>query len=102
MLRVRDRLISEVGPALMSVDPDHVVNAAMVDARVVTIGPHDRVRSDLFVTMFARHEAARSAGSAKIVERLHHAAVEASGIAAATVELVLNEHRSSFDYAAVE
>jgi hypothetical protein len=102
IVRVRDLLTDAVGPALMAVDPRHVVNSAMVDARLVAIGPLDRIRAPLFVTLFARTEADRVAGSAAIIELLSAAAAEAIDAASTVVELVLTDHHSSFDYVAHE
>ena len=102
IVRVRDRLSAEVGPALMAVDPDHIVNESMVDVRVVPTGPLDRIRADLLVTLFARRESGRVAGAAEVVDRLRRVAADAAEDEAVVVELVLNEHRSSFDYAELE
>lgn len=102
IVEVRDRLLAEVGPVLMTADPDHVVNQAMIDVRLVAIGPLDRIRGDVFVTLFARDESARRIGSARVVEQLRAVVVSAMGGGDAVVELVLTNHYSSFDYASVE
>jgi hypothetical protein len=102
IVRVRDHLIDVVGPALMSVDPDHVVNAAMVDAHLVEMGPLDRFRSDIFVTLLARTEPARVLGAASIVDVLTRSARDAASPTSVVVELVLTDHHSSFDYASLE
>lgn len=102
IVRVRDALVAEIGPALMAVDPEHVVNEDMVDVRVEPIGTHDRLRSDLFVTLLARSEPGRVAGAAHVVARLHQTAVDAADGQDAVVELVLTDHHSSVDYAALE
>jgi enamine deaminase RidA (YjgF/YER057c/UK114 family) len=99
---IRDALVDAAGPVLTEADPDHVVNAAMVDARLIPIGRLDRVRSDLFVTLLARHEPARATAAAAIVRRLVGVAVAASGLQDAVVELSLTQHTSSVDYASLE
>jgi hypothetical protein len=98
IVRVRDLLMDAVGPALMAVDPQHIVNSAMVDARLVAIGPLDRIRAPLFVTLFARTETDRVAGSATIIEGLTAAVAGAIDASSTVVELVLTDHHSSFDY----
>lgn len=99
---VRDALIDAVGPALTEADPAHVVNDMMVDAKLIAIGPLDRIRSDLFVTLFARHEPARAAAAVQVIARLSAVATEASGLVHPVVELSLTSHASSFDYSALE
>lgn len=98
---MRDRLVAAIGPALMEVDPDHIVNDQMVDVRVVPVGPLDRVRSAAFATVFARREPARSGGAAAVVSRLR-TAVDPEDRVDLVVELVLNDHTSSFDYEAIQ
>jgi hypothetical protein len=102
IVRVRDALLAAVGPALMAVDPVHVVNAAMVEVRVVAIGPLDQVRSPVFVTLFARTEPGRRAGAAAVVRHLVEAVSPTAPEVEPTIELVLTDHHSSFDYTSLE
>jgi enamine deaminase RidA (YjgF/YER057c/UK114 family) len=100
--RIRDALVDAAGPALTEADTEHVVNARMVDARLIPISHLDRVRSDLFITLLARHEPARAAAAAAIVRRLEAVAAAASGLDDPVVELSLTQHTSSVDYASLE
>ncbi|MGH9124719.1 MAG: hypothetical protein ACRDZ8_08330 [Acidimicrobiales bacterium] len=91
-----------MGTVLTEVDPDHLVNSTMVDCRVLEIGPLDRIRCDVFITVFARNEPARSVAASIITDRLSAVARAASGVEDAVVELILTAHSSSLDYATLE
>jgi hypothetical protein len=100
--RLRDALIDEVGMALTDADPSHLVNSRMVDARLIPVGPLDRIRGDLFVTLLARHEPARAAAADRIVDRIARCASDVVGPGDVVVELSLTHHYSSLDYSALE
>lgn len=94
---VRDHLGPSIGEILTVVDPDHVVTAAMVDWHVVDTRPVDTLRCPVFVTVFARRERRRAARRAEIVEHLR-AQLAAIVPVPFVIELVLNDHASSYDY----
>lgn len=97
---IRDMIGPAVAGLLTEADPDHQVTAAMVDVAVEPIGPLDRIRGDLFVTVLARDEpqrqAARNTIPAALARQLQSAAADV------VVELVLTQHTSSFDYSQLE
>jgi hypothetical protein len=102
IIRIRDVLGSAVAETLSESDPSHIVTDAMVDLRVEEIGPLDRIRSDLFVTLVARDEPCRQLNKSTIPEQLAAALREIVGSADVVVELVLTQHASSFDYSLLE
>lgn len=95
-------LAEMVARGLETVDPSHCVTPAMVDLRCCEIGPLDRVRSDLFITVLARREPARSVAASDLVLGWAAEVAERTGLGDVVVELVLTDHHSSFDYAALE
>lgn len=97
---MRDLLRSAAAEALTGVDPDHIVTPAMVDVRVMEVGPLDVVRASLFVTLLARHEPQRAQRADRIVAEIQD--VASSEVPDTVVELVLTDHASSFDYAQLE
>jgi hypothetical protein len=102
LAEVRDALVATAGPALMAADPQHIVNERMIDVKVTAIGPLDRVRSALFITVHARYEPLRASGAANVVAQLLAATSEAAPSALPVVELVLTNHVSSLDYSSLE
>ena len=102
VVRIRDAVASASADILTEVDPEHIVTDPMVDLRVEPIGTLDRVRGDLFITLLARDEPARQENRRVITSRLEEAVRRLAGDAEVTVELVLTQHTSSFDYATLE
>jgi hypothetical protein len=102
MIRTRDDIASAVASLLMETDPQHVVNEQMIDSRVEEIGPLDQIRSSVFITVFARDEIARSRAAPTITRALVEVARQSAGTDDVVVELVLTNHTSSVDYAALE
>jgi len=100
IVRVRDVLRSVAATALTGVDPDHLVTPAMIDVRVLEVGPLDVIRAPLFVTLLARHEPQRVQGSGRVVAAIRDAV--SSEVPDVVVEFVLTAHTTSFDYAALE
>ena len=96
-----DALREEVARSLSAHDPRHTVTAPMIDVQVIDVGPLDRIRAPVFITVLARHESARSSERNDIVDELrswldHQLAFPS------VVELVLTHHTSSFDYSELE
>jgi len=93
-----ERLQGVVAEALTDHDPDHLVSAPMVDVRVGTVGPHDRIGPDLYVTVLARSEAERDARRWEIVAAITEA-VRRLGVPDDTlVEFILTNRSSIYDY----
>jgi hypothetical protein len=100
VIGIRDAIIPAVARLLTEADPAHLVTDAMVDVRVEEIGPLDRIRGNLFVTLLARDEPDRQAARSSILAEL--AAQLRQSTDDVVVELVLTQHASSFDYSLLE
>jgi hypothetical protein len=93
-----DELPGVVAETFTTHDPAHLVTEAMVDLRVTTVGPYDRVNPDLYVTVLARTEPARDAGKTEIVRGITEAVRRLEVPADVLVELVLTNRVSLYDY----
>ena len=70
----------------------------MVDVRVIEVGPLDRVRPNLLVTILARQEPARERHKHEIVDALTASVTAIFPDVDAMVELVLTNRVSTYEY----
>ncbi len=98
---VRDLVASEAAALLTAEDPKHVVTHGMIDSQLTRLGPLDRVRAPIFVTLLAREEPRRRASQATVAAALAKA-VRAIVDVEVVVEIVLTAHASSYDYSVHE
>lgn len=93
-----DELPAIVARTLTVHDPAHLVTAAMVDVRVMTVGPYDRINPHLYVTVLARTEPGRDAHKLTIVGKISEALRRLGSPPDTLVELVLTNRVSLYDY----
>lgn len=93
-----DVLCEVVGETLTAADPEHVVKPGMVDVRVSTVGPHDRIGPDLYITVLARTEPARDRHRVRIAEQITAGVLALDVPSDTLVELVLTNRTSVYDY----
>lgn len=98
LVRLCDQLPTIVAAAVTLHDPAHPVTAAMVDVRVATVGPHDRINPELYVTVLARSEPERDAHKVAIVKEITEALRRLGPPPETLVELVLTNRVSLYDY----
>jgi hypothetical protein len=87
-----------VGSALTLHDPAHLVTAAMVDVRVSTPGPYDRINPHLYVTVLARSEPDREIHKLSIVSEIGCGVHRIGSPPDTLVELVLTNRVSLYNY----
>ncbi len=98
LLRLRDELPSIVARALTTRDPAHLVDPAMVDVRIIGVGPYDRINRSLYVTVLARTEPDRDTHKLAIVRDITDAVLGHGCPLDTLVELILTNRVSVYDY----
>jgi len=98
LVSLRDALQNDVAEVIGRYDQAHELTSAMVDLRVIEVGPLDRVRPQLLVTVLARDEPERSRQRMAIIAALTETVTAIFPDTDAMVELVLTNRVSIYEY----